>query len=425
MTLLSPSIEKSLSPRAEHYRNLITVQKLLKALGRDQVAGSIRGVGDWLDAASTATGIPGKCYRTAMLQDDGEIEWLYPNSNTSELISTWLDLEELFPGEGYQGKAVAYAEHLVADPIKGLYRGEYVPAHGLAWYWRDDGTYTGGYSMRAPDSFRRLHQVTGDSRYLEATEMIGQTFLQRQLDSGLVSMVGWDPNKGWIHPKLMGCRYFYTIATFATLYQMTGKQAYVGAYEKSVAALQKLQNPDGSFFQCYDPETLEAQDPSIKLHFFSYILNALAEAYPVFKDERVLESARKIGDYLAGGFYYRQQTPYCEYPYYSTDKAEADSATQDNANGLFWLYEVTREELYLDMAVKLWLQAWTTQIDAPDRPGWHGAIVRGMKPDMHKLTEQTQSRHLTYDPQRLARCEVWFMTNHVFASKRLLALSSP
>lgn len=274
--------------------------------------------------------------------------------------------------------------------------------------------------MRAPDSFRRLHRVTGDGRYLEAAELIGRTFLQRQLESGLVSMVGWDPQKGWIHPKLMGCRYFYTIATFATLYQITGDQRYVEAYEKSVQALLKLQNPDGSFFQCYDPETLEARDPSIKLHFFSYILNALAEAYPVFRDQRVLDSARKMGDYLAGGFYYRQQMPYCEYPYYSTDKAEADSAVQDNANGLLWLYEATGEELYLDMALKLWLQAWGIQIEAPDQPGWHGAIVRGIKPDLLKLETPVNAAHLTYEASRVGRCEVWFMTNHVFAAKRLL-----
>lgn len=406
----------------DHYRRLITLPKLVSLLSPELIKSSMRGVGEWLDAASAATGVPGKCYRTAMLQDDGEIEWLYPNSNTTELISAWLDLEEVFPEEGNLQKAIAYAEHLISDPVKGFYRGEYAPAHGMAWYWRDDGTYTGGYSMRAPEAFKRLLQITGDQRYLEACELIGQTFLQRQLESGLVSMVGWDPQKGWIHPKLMGCRYVYTIATFARLYELTGNQAYVEAYEKSVAALLKIQNPDGSFFQCYDPETLEPCDPSIKLHFFSYILNALSESYTVFQDDRVLASARKLADYIAGGFYYKQQMPYCEYPFYNTDKAEADSAVQDNANGLLWLGEATGEELYQDIAVKLWLQAWQTQLVAPGKPGWNGAIVRGMKPDLEKQVPMQNSQHLAYDPRRLGRCEIWFMTNHVFASKRLLKL---
>lgn len=390
-----------------------------------RVREALRAAGQWLDAASEAAiadlGKPGLCYRTALFQEDGSVVWLFPHSNTTELITAWLDLAEHLGDAHYKERAVAYGEQYAFDPVYGLYRGEHKEAHGLAWYWRDDRTYTGGYSMRAPEALQRLAKVTGDARYLEAARLIGETFLARQLDSGLVHIVGWSPHGGWGHPDLIGCRYVYTVATFATLFDITGDERYRAAYEKSLRALMIMQQPDGSFFQNYHPETLEIPERSIKPHFYSYIFNALMEAYRVFRDERLIDSARKMALHLSETFYYQQGVPYCLYPHWNTDKAEYATPIHDTAHGLLWLHEVTGEAQWRDMGEKLWLQGWMTQADRPDLPQLHGALLRGVSPDVKtgRAPNNEGAAHLVYHPDRVARCEVWFQTHFILAARRL------
>lgn len=382
-------------------RTFSSWQKMTPLLTEATVKDSVQGVADWLDAASDATGEPGLCFRSSVFHPSGEISWTHPHSNTSELISAWLDIAEMTAEdrnrEPYRAKAIAYGDRLVSDPVRGFYRGEMEEAQGLAWYWTDDSTYTGGYSMRAPAALHRLHVLTGDARYQETCEMIGRTFLLRQLPNGFVNMVGWCPQKGWLSERIAGCRYVYSLATFATLYQITSDAVYQTAYEKAVAVLLQMQREDGAFYQHYDPVTLEPTDSSIKLHFFSYIFNALAEAYAIFRDERLVSCAKKMGDFLVATYAARHQLPYCLDPVYKSDLSGAHSAIQDSANGLFWLSSVTKDPAYSDLAVKLWLEAWLNQPVAPNCPGWHGAIPIGDK-----------------------RCDVWFATSHLFASRRLL-----
>lgn len=384
----------------------------------------MQSLGDWLDAASAATGQPGLCYRTAIFHDTQDITWLFPHSNTAELISAWLDLAEVLGVSRYQEMALCYADRILADPVRGLYRGECQEAHGLAWYWPDDGTYTGGYSMRFPYAFRSLYKLTGDQRYLDACIEIARTFLRRNLRSGLSSMVGWCPTRGWISGDSAGCRYGYVLATYANLFAITEESIYRDGYEQAVKALFQMQRDDGAFYQTYYLDTLEPADASIKLHFFSYLFNALSEAHAVFHDDRLIACARHMAEYLAGIFYYRQQLPYCEHPAFETDLAEADSAISDSSHGLFWLHSLTGDRVCLDMASKLWMQSWLSQWNHPGRPGWHGAVVRGVKPlSCLQDTPQTLSaKHLQYEPSRLARCEVWFATQHIQASTRLLSL---
>jgi len=400
-----------------------TTPKVLSCIDAAKIKNSVAGVGDWLDSASAATGFAGGCYRTSLHHQNGQITWMYPYSNTTEIISAWLDIAEVLEEPRHIGKAEAYGARILEDPVKGLYGGEQESGRGMMYYWRNDGTYTGGYSMRAPEAFRRLHAATGDQRFLDASDVIGRAFLKRILPSGIVNMVGWCPKQGSILVDVVGSRYAYTVSTFALLFEMTSDPVYREAYEQVVEALLKMQQPDGSFFQHYRSETLEVPDPSIKIHFFSYIFNALAEAYSVFKDDRLVQCGRRMADFLAGHFYYLQQLPYAIQSDFATDRTEAASAVQDNANGLLWLYEVTGESVYLDMGAKLWLQAWLGQVDNPSLPGWHGALLRGMNPDLTpEMTKGFEGTHLEYVPSRTARCEVWFATNHVFASKRLVRL---
>lgn len=387
-----------LSGRLSSYH---AVEKLAPLVNEANLRASLRSVADWLDAASLSTGVQGRCHRSAVLESTGEVKWIYPNSNTSELITAWLDLAKAFPDEAarYQRLAIDYAERLISDSKYGFYRGEHQAAWGLAWYWTDDGTYTGGYSMRAPAALARLHEITGNPRLLEVCKEIGETFLARQLENGFVSMVGWCPERGWLSEGNAGSRYGYTVATFATLYKITSDSRYRKAYEQALSALEVTQTESGAFYQHYDPVTLQPTDASIKPHFFSYLFNALEEAHAVFHDERLVAIARRMADYLLAIFSARQHIPYCIDPVYQSDLSGANSAIHDSAPGLLWLYQVTGSRAYLALAQKLWVNAWLHQPIASESIGWHGGIPIGNK-----------------------RCDVWFATAYLSATYRLLNL---
>ncbi len=382
----------------EQYRSLVSADKLNTLLQGDALEKSVRGVADWLEAASDATGEPGLCYRSACFDRTGAVSWTHPHSNTTELITAWLDIAAMVPdlAERSRQRAIAYGLRLVNDPMRGFYQGERKEAWGLAWYWRDDGTYTGGYSMRAPSALVRLYEVAKEESLLETCERIGQTFLQRQLPNGFVSMVGWCPKRGWLMENHAGCRYVYPIATFATIYELTGEEAYREAYEKALEAFLFIEGGTGVIYQHYDPVTLADRDRSIKFHFYSYIFYALEEAYRVFRDDRLIAIARRMADYLVSEYLLRQSLPYCIDPVYPSDTGEGFSSVSDSAAGLCWLYSVTGEPVYFDLAAKLWAGAWLHQPQAPDLPGWHGAILAGR-----------------------ARCDVWYATSHVMAARHL------
>ncbi len=416
-----------MNPSAHRYADLDTSGKLLSFITPEIVRDSLEATAQWLTTAVEESGHPGKCCRNALYHEDGRVTWLYPNSNTAELISAWIDLAHLHGDDSYTQRAVDYADGFLSDPEKGLYRGADLEAHGLPWYWTDGGTYGGLYAMRMPFHLHRLYEETGEARYLDICDVIGRTLLRRQLDSGMVS-AAWDPQIGWMHEMRVGSRYVYAVATFATLWRITGDEAYRRAYDKALSAMLRLQNPDGSFFQMHDPRTAQPLDSSIKMHFTAYILNTLLEAHTVTKDARLVECARRVSDHLAGVFYYQHMVPYCTGKVGEpADQMEADSSIQDSSAGLFWLADLTGEAVYRDVALKLWFESWLHQIPQGGREGWKGAVMRGVNPTVDQTIAgvPTNRKHLHHDPTVIGRSDLWFAVSHVFASRRLLGYLSP
>lgn len=419
---MNPSFRKSAA--SNRYATLNTSSRLKSLLTREQVTGSLEGVASWLEASTEAVRGSGSCHRIAGYFSTGEVQWLYPHSNTGETISAWLDLADLLDRPEYVDNAITYAARVTQDPIRGIYQGESKEARGLAWYWTDAGTYSGLYSMRMPFHLARIAHITKDQGTLDLCDEIGRTLRHRQLASGIVS-AAWSPQTGWLREDRVGCRYVYAVAAFATLHRITGDTTYRDSYERAVEALLVMQNADGSFFQHYDAETAQphATERSIKPFFFGYIFNAIAEAYDTTFDARLLEAARRLADYLASLYYYRHQVPYCiGAEMLAADRTEANAAVYDSANGLLWLHEKTGEATYLDLALKIWWGAWSAQTHAPDRPGWHGAIILGANPTLSATLEGVPSnrKHLLHNPDRIGKASLWSMVNHVFASRRIL-----
>jgi len=416
------------SPNAAgRFALLATSAKSLALIDRQRLLGSLQGVASWLETATdTARGL-GVGHRVAVYLSDGRMNWMYPHGNSGEVISAWIELGEILERPEYQARALDYGAGLLDDPVTGLYRGEVREAHGLAWYWTDSGSYTCGYSMRMPVHFLRLYEKSGETRFLDICDVIGRTMLHRQTASGLVD-ASWSPRRGWQEGGTrVGCRYAYSLATFATLFKITGDAAYRQAYERAVEALLAMQNEDGSFYQHYEVATGEPSpnECSIKPFFFSYLFNAMMEAYEAMGDARLLGVAERLGGYLAGLYYYRRSIPYClGETLLPTDRVEADTAVHDLANGLLWLYSLNGNAVFLDLGVQLWIDAWLSQAEMPEKPGWHGAILHGVNPALCVPVEGVPEdrEHLQYDSTRIAKCTLWMIVNHLFATRRLLDL---
>jgi len=398
---------------------------MLRLISREIILRSMRGAASWLENSVDSASGQGVGHRIALYAESGEVTWLYPHGNTGEVITAWRVLGKALDRPEYFSSAIRYADGLIEDREQGIYRGSFRSAHGLMWYWTDIGSYNSLYAMRCIGPLLQLHKVTGDRRFLETPLMMGATFLQRQTASGLVD-ASWSPARGWAEGGTrVGCRFLYCLATFASLFGATGDRVYRDAYEKSVGALLKMQKADGSFYQHYEVATAEPSpsDSSTKFLFFSYLLNALAEAYAVFEEERLLEAACRLGDFLVRSFYHRAALPYCRgEKLLPTDRAEAETGIFDAANGLLWLSSETGEFSYLDVATKLWLAAWSNQPEGTGIQGLDGAILGGNSP-FHSATVEgvTGDRpHLFHDPARASKCTLWGMVNHIFASHWLL-----
>jgi len=162
----------------------------------------------------------------------------------------------------------------------------------------------------------------------------------------------------------------------------------------------------------------------VKSHFLGYILNGMTDAYRIVRDERLLRMANRLAEFVAQNFYYRQVVPYCVNSDHPADQFEMDSPVIDPATGLFKLYQITREAWQLDIALKLWWHSYTWQVECPERPELHGAIVQGHNPRAAELSrgEVHASRHPVFNPNKTGHVCIYYHNQYVLSSRELLGL---
>jgi hypothetical protein len=96
----------------------------------------------------------------------------------------------------------------------------------------------------------------------------------------------------------------------------------------------------------------------------------------------------------------------------------------DPATGLFKLYQITRASWQLDIALKLWWHYFTWQVECPERPELHGAILQGANPHAEELLREQvhASRHALFGPNKVGHCCIYYHNQFVLSSRELLAL---
>jgi len=280
------------------------------------------------------------------------------------------------------------------------------------------------YGMRFPYSFHELFTKTGKGVYEEYMHLTAEPLVTRMTKIGLID-AGWSPKRGWAEAAhKVGCRIGYAMGPLAFMHSMTTEPRYADSLERMIQCFERLQNPDGSFCQVFDTETGTVVDPSIKNHFIGYILNGLTDAYEYVPDERLLKMARRLAEFIAKNFYYRQIIPYCagSSPN-ASDMQELEAPVIDPATGLFKLYRITKEPHCLDIALKLWWHYFTWQSVCPERPELHGAVLQGQNPAAGKYVKDIdKSREGVVDPDRIAHVCVYYQNQYVLATQQLIRL---
>jgi hypothetical protein len=406
------------------YSEFDSSQKLLALLTRERILDSMRAMADWLGEARNAARGKGVGYRDIIYFRDGSFQWLYPHSNAGEQINVFLFLHDLLGDDRWLQHAIEYADLAIADPIHGIYRGEHTEAHGLPWYWPDIGVYGGIYGMRFPAGFWALYEKTRKPIYEEYARLTTDVLVARQTCSGLVD-AGWSPTNRWAEARQrLGSRIGYAMGTFAFMHNKTGEQKYADALDRLVGCFERMQHPDGSFFETYHTETAQPLDRTVKNHFLGYILNGLTDAYMITHDDRLLRIAKRLAEFVARNFYYRQLVPYCAGPSDPpANQAELDSPVIDPATGLFKLYRITNEPHYLDIALKLWWHYFTWQTLCPERPELHGAVVQGANPLGDKWAGAVHaSRQAVFNPHKVAHVCIYYQNQYVLGTQQLMAI---
>lgn len=406
------------------WREFHNADRLLGRITREGVIESMRAMAGWLGEARDAARGKGVGYRDIVYFRDGRFQWLYPHSNAGEQIHVFLWLHEFLGDDRCLQHAVEYADVAIADPVRGIYRGECREAHGLPWYWPDIGTYGAMYGMRFPYGFHMLYQKTGKKVYEEYMRLTAEPLVTRLTKIGLID-AGWSPKRGWDEGShKVGSRIGYAMGPLALMYRVTKDRRYADALDRMIGCFERLQNPDGSFCQVFDTGTGAVTDPSIKNHFLGYILNGLTDAYAWSPDDRLLTMARKLAEFIVTNFYYRQVVPYCagQSPN-ASDMQELDSPVIDPATGLFKLFKITKEPHHLDVALKLWWHYYTWQTFCPERPELHGAVLQGQNPDAIKYVKDIdRSREAVVNPHRIAHVCIYYQNQYVLSTEQLLSL---
>jgi hypothetical protein len=141
-------------------------------------------------------------------------------------------------------------------------------------------------------------------------------------------------------------------------------------------------------------------------------------------DDRLLRIAKRLAEFVARNFYYRQLVPYCAGPSDPpANQAELDSPVIDPATGLFKLYRITNEPHYLDIALKLWWHYFTWQTLCPERPELHGAVVQGANPLGDKWAGAVHaSRQAVFNPHKVAHVCIYYQNQYVLGTQQLMAI---
>ena len=356
-----------------HWADLIT---------DDLVRESVSLLGQWTRRSVELAEGHGHGYRDLSVDRDGNAHWSHPRSNAAERIDHWLWLADYLGEPAYRQIAIDYARWMI-DHDHGLYKGPDASAVGMLYYWTEDRQYVTNYTIRVPRAFFKLSDLTGDPVFAEWATRVGDLLVSIQADTGLLPEA-WTVENGWPDPvrdrdtAKINCRVGYAMGTFAELHRRTGQEKYRAAYRKLLGAMVRAQSEDGSLphdLLVYTGRTFAA---CRKNHFMGYLLNGVAQAYQVFPDDDLLDFGRRVARFVIRQYAYLWSVPYLHVDdgfYYRGRQYNHGKfmAITDPAPGLAALYEITGDQQYLDVALKMFFQLYMHQYRG-EHPDLFGCI---------------------------------------------------
>lgn len=408
------------------------VRDPLAFIPRAELLRSVLDAGEWLLSAGEAAARDGSGagYRDIIFFRDGSHRWLHQYSNMGEQIDSLLTLWKLSGESRFRDGALTYAGRMMADCERGIYQGAEEDARGLVYYWRDIGSYSGMYSMRAIAPFHRLYEETGEGRYLQTARLIAEPLLRTFTEGGISPYFAWVPGEGFVLKRLedrIGSRVGMLVGVYAFCAEVMGDPRALEGARKLRATLKRAQNADGSFPQDF---TLSgnAGDRSIKNHFHGYLLNGMTGFLRFFPDDaEMLEIAHRLVDFSVAQVRYFGSSPYCasaENPHF-TDQAALFYPVPDPAPGLIRFSRLQNRPDALIAAKQIVAQHFFRQVNAPEWPEAHGGFVTTsdplVKPHPSLLTYAGIGvPHLEENPNRVGIVGSYYVNQYIQAGALLL-----
>lgn len=377
-----------------------------------------------------AAGEKGTGFREIVFYRDGTFLWNPASraANESALIEAYLALEK-WSGLGcWLEAARRYADALIDQPEWGIYQGQEAEAVGMVANARGLGTYSNMVGMKLPRPFWMLWQRTGDSKYRTWAEKSGRALLRHANALGIPA-AGFAPGHGVVRGGPIGCRIGFALGTLAFLGSSVGMADAWPVHDRMVDTLERLQNPDGSFPQTFDSATGCVVDPSVKNHFFGYVLEGMTQSLATRPNSRLQQMAERLAEFVLVQLDYFGSVPYCASAENTnlTDRAALFFPVADPAPAMVNLYALTGKLVYLEASARIWFAQYVRQAHGTGRLERDGALLWRTDPMIEadpSLGEPEEGDGVDYvvlkrDERRVASATSYAAIQFILAATRI------
>jgi rhamnogalacturonyl hydrolase YesR len=309
----------------------------------------------WLCRAQDVTGNGGISYGYGFSEG-----WLpaYPET-TGYTIPTFLRYASFTGENGYIQRALAMADwELTVQAPDGGFAGGHIGSSGS----RSSVAFDTGQILQG---FVAIYRQTGREKYLRAAEHAGNWLIEQLSEEGTWRDVL--PNQDQARQRAYNARTSWALLELA---EATLHEQYRAAAQRSLGWTVRCQLPNGWFRE----NSFEVGRPALT-HTIAYVLEGLLESWGYLQEPCLLEATLRGAEELRKQFECRGRLPatFAE-NWESQDSYSCLAGCAQTSVVWFRLFEVTRQNRFLDAAQRMNQYLKTVQIPTGIDPSAEGGI---------------------------------------------------
>lgn len=315
----------------------------------------LRSAMQWLCRAQDATGSGGISYGYGFLEG-----WLpaYPET-TGYAIPTFLRYANLTGENAYIDRALAMAEwELTVQGADGGFAGGHINSRGS----RASVAFDTGQILQG---LVAIYRQSGREKFLRAAKHAGNWLVEHMSEEGTWRDVL--PHQDRPRQRAYNARTSWALLEIA---EVTRHERYRAAAQRSLVWTGRCQSPNGWFRE----NSFEVGRPALT-HTIAYVLEGLLESWSYLQEPSLLEATLRGAEELRKQFERRGRLPatFAE-NWESLDTYTCLAGCAQTAVVWLRLFEVTRQNRFLDAAQRMNQYLKTVQIPAGIDPSAEGGV---------------------------------------------------